>query len=110
MIIKEQKIRMKITKRNINFYRKHGYNDVKIGDILIVGIDGLPKGSKIKVDVKCDYCGKIIKVSYRDYNNYKFDKYSCKHCKQKKINEYNLQERQNSLYNRAIDFCNKKDI
>ena len=67
----------------------------------------MPKGSHIKVDVRCDYCGNIISVVYKDYIAYKFDKYSCKHCRQKKTSEYNLKKRQEDLYKRALDFCNE---
>ena len=107
MIVKPQSVSIEITRRNISYYKKQGYNDVKIGDILNIGVDCLSKGSKTKVAVKCDYCGDIIMVAYKDYMNYKFDKYSCKHCRQKKTSEYNLTIRQERLYQRALDFCNK---
>ena len=68
----------------------------------------MSKGSNVKVDVKCDYCGKIVKVKYKDYIKYKFNKYSCAHCRQKKTSEYSLKQRQDSLYNRALNFCNEK--
>ena len=77
MIVKPQSVSIEITRRNISYYKKQGYNDVKIGDILNIGVDCLSKGSKTKVAVKCDYCGDIIMVAYKDYMNYKFDKYSC---------------------------------
>ena len=106
--MKNQRVNIKISKRNIGIYRNCGYENLNIGNILSIDINELSKGSKVKVDVKCDYCGNIIKVAYKDYNNYKFDKYSCAHCRQKKTSEYNLKQRQSNLYQRALDFCNKK--
>ena len=107
MIIENQVIEINIAKRNIAFYKKRGYDNIKVGDNLLVGVEDLSRGSKIKVDVECDYCGDIVKVAYKDYVSYKFDKYSCKHCRQKKTSEYNLAQRQDNLYNRALEFCDE---
>lgn len=55
-----------ITLRVINFTEEHfnnlGYN-VKNGDTITIPAKDLPKGSGIKVDVQCMYCGKIFKKS-----------------------------------------------
>lgn len=107
MVVENQKIDIIVTQRNIGFYKKQGYDDLKIGDVLSIGVGGLTKGSKVKVDVTCDYCGKVIPVVYKNYVRYKFDKYSCKNCRQKKTSEYNLEQRQENLYNRALSFCSK---
>ena len=109
MIVKNQKIEVPISKRNIGIYKKRGYKDLKVGETLFIDVKDLTKGSRIKVDVECDYCHKIIKVAYKDYVNYKFDKYSCEHCRQKKTSEYNLIKRQDSLYQRALAFCNENN-
>lgn len=108
IIIENQKINVKITKRNINMYKNYGHRNIKLGDIISVSPTELSKGSNIKVDVKCDYCEKTVKVKYQDYVRYKFNKYSCARCRQKKTSEYNLKQRQDSLYNRALTFCNEK--
>lgn len=107
VIIENQKIDIVITKHNIGTYRKRGYENLNVGDILSIGVNDLSLGSRTKVDVKCDYCENIISVAYKDYVAYKFDKYSCKHCRQKKTSEYNLKQRQESLYQRALEFCIK---
>lgn len=107
MIVENQKINMKITSSNVNAYKQRGYVDINIGDTLLVNVNDLPKGSHAKVDVECDYCGDIIPVAYRDYAKYEFGRYSCKHCRQKKTSENNLKQRQENLYTRALDFCNK---
>ncbi len=107
MIVENQKIDIILTRHNINIYKKLGYDNLNVGDVLSIGIEDLSNGSNIKVDVVCDYCNEIIPVRYRDYVAYKFDKYSCKSCRQKKTSEYNLKQRQESLYIRALNYCNK---
>ena len=107
MIVEDQKIDIELTNRNIGIYKKRGYENLSVGSILSIDVNELPQGSHIKVDVECDYCGQIIPVAYRDYLHYKFDKYSCKNCRQKKTSEYNLQQRQENLYQMALCFCNE---
>lgn len=107
MLLENQKVKITISKRNVSMYKSYGYSNITIGDEILIDVNQLSKGSHQKVDVKCDYCGRIIKVAYRDYINYKYDKYSCKCCRQIKTNEYNLRHRQEDLYDRAIDFCNE---
>lgn len=108
VIVENQNIEVKVTCRNIKHYEGLGYKNLKLGDVLLINVEDLTNGSKIKVDVRCDYCGDIIKVAYRDYVGYKFDKYSCKHCRQRKTSEYNLSQRREDLYQRALSFCIEK--
>lgn len=107
MIVEDQKVEVAITRRNMNIYMKLGYTNLKVGEAILVDIQDLPRGSHAKVKVQCDYCKKIIDVVYKDYVAYKFDKYSCVHCRQKKTSEYNLKQRQKKLYERALSFCNE---
>lgn len=108
VIIEDQKVNIMVNRRNIDFLKNNGYKEACLGKRIDVGIDGLTKGSHSKVDVRCDYCGNIVKVVYKDYLNYKFDKYSCQKCRQRKTSEYNLKERQEDLYRRANSFCQEK--
>lgn len=108
MLVKGQVFNVKITKANIDHYKSVGYNNISLRDVIQVRAEDLTKGSNKKVDVECDYCGKIIKVVYRDYLHYKFDKYSCASCRQKKTSEYNLTERQTYLYDNTLAVCNDK--
>lgn len=94
---------------NKNWYINKGYSFTNIGDKFFVRADDLTKGSKVKVKVKCDYCNKIVDVVWKDYVKYKYDKYSCSKCKQKKMSEYTLTKRQTELYERARDFCMDMD-
>lgn len=65
--------------RNIKYYENKGYviprhwNQkhkkmlYKCGTKIIVAVQDLMRGSHAKVDVKCDYCGRIKNVAYKDY-------------------------------------------
>lgn len=83
-----------ITLRVINFtedhFRKLGYN-VHNGDIITVPAKHLPNGSGIKINVKCLYCGKIFKKSWRKYLETK-NKCCCKQCKDIKMMETSLEK------------------
>lgn len=108
MLVENQIFDVKITKKNIDTYKSAGYNSAALGKIISVRAEDLTKGSHQKVKVQCDYCGKIIDVAYKDYVRYKFNKYSCARCRQAKTSEYNLQQRQKSLYDRALSVCKEK--
>lgn len=83
-----------ITLRVINFTEKHfndlGYN-VKNGDIITIPAKDLPKGSGMKVNVQCTYCGKIFKKAWRRYLETK-NKCCCDHCKELKMMETSLEK------------------
>lgn len=66
MLIRGQKIEVKITARNRNHYREIGY-DVNVGDVIKICPDELTKGSHVKVKVKCDLCGKEYELQYKTY-------------------------------------------
>lgn len=101
----ENHVKIKWSKRNKQWYVNKGYVFTQYQDELLVDVDDLMHGSHVKVDVICDYCGKIVQVAWKDYVHYKYDKYSCKHCRQRKTNEYNLSERQDYLYDGALKTC-----
>lgn len=108
MLVENQTTDVKITRRNINIYKSSGYSNAALGEMLTIRVEDLTRGSHTKVKVKCDYCGEIVDVAFKDYVHYKFDKYSCKNCRQAKTSEYNLKQRQEDLYNRALAFCNSQ--
>ena len=93
----------------MNHYKSLGYNNIKMRDIISVTVQELPKGSHQKVDVICDYCGKVLKVVYRDYMYYKSNKYACSHCRQTKTSNNTLRQRQMNVYSKALDFCLKNN-
>lgn len=105
MLVENQIVKIKWSKRNKQWYADKGYVFTQYQDEFLVDINDLTHGSHVKVDVVCDYCGEIVQVAWKDYLHYKYDKYSCKHCKQRKTSEYNLSDRQDYLYNGALKTC-----
>lgn len=119
MLVDNQKIDVKCTRANIDHYINKGYVDASLKSIISVSPEDLTDGSKKKVLVECDYCHCQVWVCWRDYKKYKYDKYSCVHCRQTKTSEYNLRQRQSYLYDGIISVCkengytlltNKEDI
>ena len=75
---------------NLDYYKSIGYD---ISRDFFVSIEHLLKNSSALVNVSCDYCGFIEKISYYKWNRSmksSVKKYSCKSCKGKKIKESNL--------------------
>jgi hypothetical protein len=84
-MLKNEKIEIKTTNKNITYYKKIQPN-IFSGDIILINPEDLPETSKIKVKVFCDVCGierEISMFSYRrNINKYNF--YSCPKCSNKK--------------------------
>ena len=108
MLIENQIVKMTWGTSNKKIYTQKGYEFTKFGDIFNIKVEDLSSGSHIKVKVECDYCGKIIDVSWKNYLRCKDEKYACKNCRQKRTSENNLTERQKYLYKEALNFCNNK--
>lgn len=108
MLVQNQKIKVKITKANKGWYEQHGYFNIQSGEIVVVNAEHLTPGSHAMVQVKCDYCGKISNVVWKDYIVRSDNKNACKNCRLKKASETTLKMRQDSLYSRALSFCDTK--
>ena len=108
MLIANQKIKIKVNKSNKEWYEQKGYVDIHKGETILINAEDLTPGSHVKVLVKCDYCGKITSVIWKDYVVRSNNKNACKNCRLKKASENTLKERQNSLYLRAMSFCDIK--
>jgi hypothetical protein len=89
LITKE--IEINITNRNKTKIQKLVNIKINIGDIIKLPVDKLSIGSNVRVTASCDYCSKVINMSYKDYNNYTkvVNKISCseKTCSNQKIKE-----------------------
>ena len=91
MLISEY-VEMSLTNRTFNkLVKKYNLTNVEIGDIAKIPISILSKSSHYEVEVTCDYCGVLLKIPYKRYNNLikTIDKYSCsaKDCSNKKIKD-----------------------
>lgn len=96
MIVKNQSIEVKITKKNIDYYKSLGYN-CNLKDYIYVKAEDLTEFSMKEIAVECDICHNIYYVKKSDYSTYKkksklgkddFD--CCKECKHIKVETVNL--------------------
>ena len=93
-MLKKEKVKIP-TKgcRKIQYFNSLGY-DVS-GDFILVKISDLNNGSRILIDVICDYCNSENKITYKDYkrNISVGEKYACsKKCGSLKAKETNLEK------------------
>ena len=84
MLIPNQKIKIKVNKVNKEWYEQKGYINIHKGEIIFINAEDLTPGSHVKVLVKCDYCGKITSVIWKDYVVRSNNKNACKNCRLKK--------------------------
>lgn len=67
MGIVTKEIEINPTGKMIKYYKDLGY-DAKWHESLVVKVEDLPNGSHVYLNVKCDICGDIRKIKYKDYN------------------------------------------
>lgn len=89
-----------ITKRNIGYFRKKGY-DAEMMDTLPVFVGDLPNNSHCEVEVSCNKCKKVKKMKYFEYKRYG-EEYCCRKCSESKRQE-------TSLKNWGVDNPSKND-
>ena len=84
-------VKIKWNKNQKQNYISKGYKYTKMGDEFEIKVDDLPVGNKSMVEVKCDYCGCIYTISYKDFNRYRnrciIPKDACKNCIREKRKE-----------------------
>lgn len=68
MVISKE-VKIKIGNLNYKYYKNLGYIFNGVGDDVVISIDHLTTGSKCIVEVSCDYCGDILSIPYKRYNN-----------------------------------------
>ena len=92
----------------VKYYKNKGY-DVKTDEPLIVKVEDLPKGSTTKIQITCDYCGKVLERTYARYNELTQDNglYACKHCVSYKMADTNLKKYGVKFYTQSEEFKEK---
>jgi len=102
MNVENQIIKVRVNNFNENHFIEIGYK-VKKNDYIEILVKELPKGSGLKIDVECSYCGKPFKKAYRRYLETK-DKLCCKDCQSIKMMETSLKKYGNvcSLRNEEV--------
>lgn len=112
MLVENQKVEVRWSYNNREWYEGKGYNFTKIRDTFLVKAeDAHPNSRSTKIKVKCDYCGKERLIAPQDYykNTKNGDvKYSCgsSGCSSKKIREYDI-ERKEQQIQKFYEFCDK---
>ena len=113
MLIPDQKIQVKWTKSNKEWYESLGYEFTKKSDIFYVLPEHLPKSSNVKIKMKCDYCNEVFDVAICSYfRNDKFkqlEEYKCSNCYHKHIADYSLEKRRENWYNIVKAKCEKNN-
>ena len=88
MLVPNQFIETMWRPANKQHYVGKGYLFTAMKDKIIVKAEDLPKGSHVKVEVVCDYCGKTVLKEYHAYLSERKDgKDCCKDCKPKRASE-----------------------
>lgn len=84
-MILTREIEVKISEANYSYYENLGY-DVTIGEILIIPVELLSKGSHYKIKCKCDNCGLEKDVIFKNYIKYdnSWGEYYCRKCSEHK--------------------------
>jgi len=87
-MILTREIIVKINESNFSYYEELGY-DISIGEALIIPVELLSTGSHYKIYCKCDKCGIIKEVIFKNYIKYgnKWGEYYCRKCSEKKRKE-----------------------
>jgi hypothetical protein len=80
-MVKNNESKVEITNRNIKYYTDRNYT-CKVGDIISIDIDTMPKNSHNKVIAICEKCEKEKELEFSKYNRNKDRQgfYSCKGC------------------------------
>ena len=92
-MILDKTVKVKTASRSIKYYRDLGYECGKNTEIE-VKVEDLPKGSRVCLNVACDYCNKKLIKPYDQYNKSLKNqgKFACGNCKTIKAHNTNLEK------------------
>lgn len=108
MIITRE-VNIKINNYYYKYYSNLGYN-VNIGDIIKIPVELLPNGSHVKITCKCDKCGVVKNVIYKNYIKYKnnyLGEYYCRKCSEYKRKE-TLKKKYGVEYPKQCEYIKNK--
>jgi hypothetical protein len=88
-MILTKEVEIKVSSSNWKHLEKNGYNIKKNGDIILINVEHLSPGSKLKIEVCCDNCSSNRNIPYCDYYNsiQKYKNYYCKNCRYLRMTE-----------------------
>lgn len=122
-MIVSKTINIKISNKNVGYYRNIGY-DAILNSIMVINVKDLPKSSNFKIEIKCDYCDNNKMVVYSEYikGNGRTCSYKCRNIKTKetclkkygvddysKTNEYKERIKETCLEKYGVDNYSKTD-
>jgi very-short-patch-repair endonuclease len=96
-MILDKKVKIKITKKNINHYKVF-FENISLKDIIEIDVENhLQSGSNIKLNVSCDICGIKRFIGFNSYNkninsNSSYKIYTCDKCSHIKLKDTNLKK------------------
>jgi hypothetical protein len=90
----EKAIEIKINKRNIDFYKEKGYNDIKVGEVFCIKSCDVKETIRNRIYVICENCSSERFICSYNYHNQikKSNYYVCKNCTHKKVAKTNLKK------------------
>lgn len=80
-------VKIKTNPSNMKKLKEKGYNIDKSNQEIEIKIEDLGKHSRIMVEIKCDYCGKVFERMYMSYCNSASKIDACSDCISKKIKD-----------------------
>jgi hypothetical protein len=95
-MILDKKVKIKITKKNIEHY-KIFYNGISLKDIIEIETENLQKGSNLKINVCCDICNIQRYIKYQAYkkninSSLDYPIYTCDKCSHIKLKNTNIKK------------------
>lgn len=114
MLVENQWVEFKwniLNQKGRQWYIDKGYELDEKSPILKVKAEDLMRSSGKKVNVRCDYCGGIVKKRYVNYYDTmkKHKKYACNNCKMLRVSEETYNKRAKKFIDEFNDICIKND-
>lgn len=106
MLIENQFIKVRWAGNNRKYYEAKGYIFTSYKDYIDVRAEDLPPQVARKVKVECDYCHRVFEKAWSHHLSVGED--CCNECKHTKRVQSTKHKRQENLYNKAIQVCEKK--
>jgi len=110
-MVKNNESKVEITTRNIKYYTDRNYI-CKVGDVISINIDTMPKNSHNKVIAICETCKRETELKFSKYNKNKANQgyYACKKCCYNKRKITNLERYGVENYTQTEEMRNNNKI
>jgi hypothetical protein len=110
-MILDNKIKIKITLKNISHYREF-YPSINLKDLIDVDCSHLQNNSNLKINVQCDICNEKRYIKYQAYYKNiksckKYPIYTCDKCSHIKIKEFNKGKYGVEYYSQTKEYTKK---